>query len=366
MSFHDPSVWWLLGLLLLPVLWWRWALARRPGRGAGVSYSSLEPLREAGVSWAVRLRWIVPALRTLALAVLVVCVARPRTQQEHARAFTEGIAIQLVVDRSGSMLAEDFELDRRRATRLQVVKSVVEAFVSGDDDDLPGRPDDLLGLISFATYADSVCPLTLDHGHLVDALRQTEVAPNEEDRATALGDAVALGVERLHGLERRPDLRGGTPVESKVMILLTDGESNAGDIDPLTAAEMAREFGIRIYTIGAGTENATIPVTDPRTGRVYRQAMRASLDEDTLEEIAELTDGQYFRATDGRSLAAIYAQIDELERTEVEQQRYTEYKEMSLDSVTLAGVRMPPLLPVVFALLALELLLGSTRLRVLR
>jgi len=149
------------------------------------------------------------------------------------------------------------------------------------------------------------------------------------------------------------------------MIVLTDGESNAGDIDPLTAAELAREFDIRVYTIGAGTENASITMPNQQM-RGLRLQQRVSLDEKTLRKIAERTGGQYFRATDGASLAAIYAQIDELERTEVEEHRYTEYTELPLDSVTLAGVKLPPLLPVVFVLLALELLLGSTRLRVLR
>jgi len=198
MSFHEPSIWWLLGLLALPLLWLRWGLARRPGRGGGISYSSLTPLREAGVSWAVRVRLVVPALRTLALGLLVICVARPRSMHEQARTFTEGIAIQLIVDRSGSMLATDFELDRRRATRLEVVKAVVEAFVTGNED-LPGRTNDLLGMIAFATYVDSICPLTLDHARRRHRPRRGASAragaPARPERTLAGGEQ---GDDRAH------------------------------------------------------------------------------------------------------------------------------------------------------------------------
>ena len=206
MSFHQPSVWFLLVLLALPALWWR----NRGGRHrSALIFSSIGPLVAAGGSWATRLRWLVPALRAGAIALLIVCVARPRKANEQTRVLTEGIAIQLIIDRSGSMLAEDFERQGQPVNRLETVKAVVRDFVAGSEG-LRGRPDDLIGLITFATYADSLSPLTLDHRFLLDAIAGTEVSASDEDRATAIGDAIALGVERMaepeqgrSGAERR-------------------------------------------------------------------------------------------------------------------------------------------------------------------
>lgn len=361
MTFHHPSVWLLLLLLLLPLLWWRWSGGRRR---AAVSFSSLQSLSLVPATWAVRLRWIVPALRSAVLVLLIICLARPQKADEQMRIFTEGIAIQLIVDRSGSMDAMDFQIDGHRATRMEAVKNVVRDFVEGGED-LPGRPDDLIGLITFASWADSLCPLTLDHGHLVDAVVDTDVASEEEGSATAIGDAIALGVERMHGLEQRPDLRAGPAIKSKVMILLTDGEHNAGDIDPITAAEMAAAFDIRIYTIGAGSDNALAPimVTDRRTGRRVVDYVPVRIDEHMLKRIAQITGGRYFRATDRRSLQEVYAQIDELERTEIEQRRYTRYTELAVEPTRLAGVPVPPLLTLVLLLLMVEVLLANTRFR---
>lgn len=362
MTFQQPSAWFLLLLLLLPVIWWRW---RRGRQRATLRFSSLGTLLEARSTWAVRVRWVVPALRSVALALLIVCVARPLKGDERARIFAEGIAIQLIVDRSGSMLAMDFHTGRQRTSRLEVVKDVVEEFIGGGKS-LPGRPDDLIGLITFATWADTMCPLTLDHTHLVDAVRATEVSPSEQDRATAIGDAIALGVERMSGIDKRRDL-GGMTIKSKVMILLTDGESNAGDIDPITAARMAAAFDIRIHTIGAGTDSglAPVPAIDPFTGQQTIRRIPVSVDEETLREIAEITGGQYFRADDARALEEVYARIDELERTEIEQQRYTDYQEMAVQPVTVGRLRLPPLLTVVLVVLAVELLLANTRFRTL-
>ncbi len=361
MSFHQPSVWFLLLLGLLPLLWW----SRRGGRGRStVAFSSIGLLGLAGASWAVRLRWLVTALRDSALAVLIICLARPQTADEHAHVFTEGIAIQMVIDRSGSMLAMDFEIDGRPVSRLEAVKAVVEDFVDGGDT-LPGRPDDLIGLITFATWADGMSPLTLDHRYLITAVRQTEVSAIEEDRATAIGDAIALGVERMAGLDT--ELGGDRRIKSKVMVLLTDGESNAGDIDPITAAKMAEAFDIKIYTIGAGTDRASapVPMTDPFSGRRAMRRVPVSIDEETLRKIAESTGGRYFRATDADSLQEVYARIDELERTEIQQRRYTDYQELAVESVKLGGVTLPPLLSMAIVILGLQIVLANTRFRTL-
>jgi Ca-activated chloride channel family protein len=364
MTFHQPSVWLLLLLVAVPpLLWWR----RRGGRvRSTISFSSIEPLQRAGTTWALRLRWVAPALRVAALVLLIVCVARPQKANERTRVVTEGIAIQLVVDRSISMLATDFELEGSEANRLVAVKNVVGDFIEGGKE-LRGRPDDLIGLITFATHADSPCPLTLDHGHLLGAVDQTEVSSDPDDLSTAIGDAVALGVERMAGLVERPDLAGDRRIKSKVMIVLTDGEHNAGDIDPITAAKMAATFDIKLYTIGAGTDQGFEQVRwfNGETGRHQVVNIRAFIDEETLREMAGITGGRYFRAHDRETLEDVYAQIDQLERTEIEQQRYSDYREKSVQPVTLGRVWVPPLLGVVMVLLALNIILVNTRFRTL-
>ena len=355
--FHDPSVWLLLLLVALPLLWWRWS---RPRTTRSIAFSSIAPLEALGRSWRVRLRWLVPALRSAVLIILIVCLARPQRANERTRIFSEGVAIQLVLDRSGSMRAMDFQLDGRTATRLEAVARVVRDFVLGSGD-LPGRPDDLIGLITFASFADSVCPLTLDHAHLARTVDATRVATQEEGAGTAIGDALALGVERMRGLDERRDL-ARQPIKSRVMILLSDGASGEGEIDPLTAADMAAAFGIRVYTIGAGSDEALVPMptTDPFSGRQVIQRVRVSIDEETLQEIANRTGGQYFRATDSDSLERVYARIDELERTEIEQRRYLDAKELAVEPVTLAGSRVPPLLAFGFIVLVIEQFLRNT------
>jgi Ca-activated chloride channel family protein len=363
MTFHQPSIWLLMLLALLPIIWWRRGDGRRR---AAIRFSSVALAEDAGRSWAMRLRFVVPALRGLALVLLVVCLARPQKANERTRVRAEGIAIQLIVDRSGSMLAEDFEVGGRATSRLEAVKKVVREFVEGGEG-LPGRPDDLIGLITFATWADSLCPLTLDHRHLIEAVRQTEVSADEKDQATAIGDAIALGVERMAGLDARSGSGPGRGVQSKVMIILTDGESNAGEIDPLTAARMAAALEIRIYTIGAGTPTgfAPVPATDPFTGTRFMRRVPVSIDERTLREIADVTEGHYFRATDSRSLQEVYARIDELERSEVAERRYVDYREAAVEPVRLGRVSLPPLLCAVLMLLVVEALLSGTRFRAL-
>lgn len=361
MSFHHPSIWYLLLLLVLPVLWWRWRSARR--RGA-VAFSSIEPVETIGTTWAVRLRWIVPALRLAALTLLIIALARPQKGDEQSRINTQGIAIQLVVDRSGSMRAMDFKVGGRPVDRLTIVKRTVESFVSGGEN-LAGRPNDIIGLIAFASFADTLCPPTTDHAHLIDAVKQMRVATEREESATAIGDAIALGVERLRSLESAQHISANSDdeqIKGKVMILLTDGENNAGDIDPITAAEMAAAFNIKIYTIGAGTDAgvAELPERD-----FFGQPIRipVSIDEATLTKIAQTTGGRYFRATDTDLLQQIYAQIDALEKTRVQERRFVTYKEAAVQAVTIGGMTLPPLLLIALIALALEVFLSNTRFR---
>lgn len=358
MSFHQPSVWFLLLLLVLPLLWIRW---RSPRRRAAVNFSSTKPLRFIGQSVFVRLRWIIPALRLAAIAILIIAIARPQKGDEQTRINTEGIAIQLIVDRSGSMRAQDFRINGRQTDRLTVVKNVVEEFVTGGKN-LAGRPNDMIGCIAFGTFADSVCPMTTDHTHLVDAIKQVKVATEQQEAATAIGEAIALGVERLRALEQRIGPGADKTIKGKIMILLTDGENNAGDIDPMVAAQMAAAFGIKVYAIGAGTNSGMAPV--PGTDIFGRQMqIPVSIDEDSLKAIAAATGGRYFRASDTESLQQIYAQIDQLERTEIHEKRYVTYKEAAVESVRLGSLTIPPLLLVVMVLLLAETLLSTTRFR---
>ena len=358
--FHPDARWALLLLLLLPVIWWRVYLRRRPN---AVRFSSIESLRQLPATWRMRLRWLLPVLRTLALVVLIVAIARPRKGNEQTRIRAEGIAIGLLVDRSGSMQAMDFTIEGKRVNRLAAVHNVVRSFVLGDDS-LKGRPDDLIGLIGFGSYADSKCPLTLDHAYLIDALNNMKIATTEGEGQTAIGDAIALGVEHLKALDQTRRLQHAKPIRSRILILLTDGQSNAGDIEPLKAAEIAKTYGIKIYTIGAGTRGmAPVPVVDPLGGNMGFRMMQVDIDEDTLRKIADATGGRYYRATDTDSLRQVYAEIDKLEKTETMERRYLQYRELATEWTHWGRLTLPPLLLLVFALLAVEVVLRYTWLR---
>lgn len=315
LQWPEPWVWALLLVLLLPLLWLLWL---RPRRQPVIRFSSLRELSAAGGSVRRRARLILPALRTIALACLIVAVARPQRPDEATRVFAEGVAIQMVVDTSGSM--NDFDLSRRdrMQTRLDVVKDVFRKFVEGDENsDLPGRPNDLIGMIRFARYADAVCPLTLDHKNLIDVLDQTRIVTVREEDGTAIGDGLALAVERLKDLKRTTGSGDQMTISSRIVILLTDGENNFGMITPEQAGELAATYGIKVYTILAGT------------GRVAGPGFRMPVDDRDLSRIAEVTGGKHYRARDENSLEGIYAEIDQLERTKVEEKRYTRWGELS-------------------------------------
>jgi Ca-activated chloride channel homolog len=358
MSLQHP--WLLLLLLVLPLLWWRWSLR---GRRSAVTFSSLQPVAEIVPSWAVRWRWIPAAIRTVAIALLIIALAGPRRGDEHTRINTEGIAIQIIVDRSGSMRATDFTINGKPTDRLEVVKHVVERFVRGGEG-LPGRPDDMIGMIAFATFADTLAPITSDHTHLIHALQQMTIASERDESATAIGDAIALGVERLRSLEQRVATGRLSSIKSKVIILLTDGENNAGDIDPITAANMAAAFGIKVYTIGASSNAAfaSVPGRD-----MFGQPLRipVAIDEDMMTEIATITGGHYYRATDTDTLTRIYRQIDELEKTKMHERRYVTYKHAAVEPLRLGPLTMPPLLMLALGMLFAETLLRCTRFRAL-
>ncbi len=359
LTWRDP---WMLCLLVLIVpIWWRW-LRRAPH--AAVRFSSITWLRAQGGSLRVLARLLLPLLRTLSVGLLVVCLARPQQPNQETRVLSEGIAIQMLVDRSSSMLAMDFRIEGEPVDRLEAVKKVVREFVLGSDD-LDGRPDDLVGMITFAGYADSKCPLTLDKAFLVETLDQTEIVSAKEGReedGTAIGDAIALAVERMRDLDRRRSENSAARIKAKIVILLTDGENNRGDFSPQQAAELAAKYDIKIYTVGAGTTGMAPMPMNTAFGRVLRQ-VPVTIDEETLRQIADVTGGQYWRATDTDSLREIYAEIDAREKTETEEKRYFQYAELATERLQLGWITLPALLPIVAALLALEVLLMNTWLR---
>jgi Ca-activated chloride channel family protein len=300
--FADPQYLLLLAVLPLVVVWyWR----RRKRKGATIRYSSLSLVMPAAKSSASRLRHLPFSLRTLALAALIVAFARPQTGVSGEEVLTEGIDIILALDLSSSMLAEDL-----LPTRVEAVKQVAASFVEG-------RRNDRIGLVVFAGQAFTQAPLTLDYNVLLSLLSELEVGMISED-GTAIGMGLATAVKRLQESD----------ADSKVIILLTDGRNNRGEIDPVTAAQMAQALEIKVYAIGAGTHGeAPITIDDPTFGR-RRMRMRVDVDEPTLVAVAEQTGGRFFRATDRQSLEEIYGEIDELETTEVEVEHYTNYGEL--------------------------------------
>lgn len=329
MQLHDP--WMLLLLLALPLLWRRHARQAPPA----LRYPAVAAVQAVGPGRRARWRWLLPAVRALALALLVIALARPQLGKAASQIYTEGIDIMLAVDVSGSMLSEDFQVDGQRANRLDAVKSVVRKF-------LERRPGDRVGLILFAGRPYTQAPLTLDHGWLMQNLERAQIGMIED--GTAVGSALATAVSRLESSEAK----------SKIVILLTDGQNNAGKVPPLTAAEAAHALGYRVYTIGAGTRgSAPFPQTDA-FGRRFYVSMPVDIDEDTLRRMADLTGGKYFRATDTASLEQIYAEIDQLERSPQEGLQYLDYHELYV------WLAVPALL-----LLAGEALLAQTWLRVL-
>lgn len=342
--FHHPWALWLLALL--PVLAWRmWAVRS----SNAVSFSTTDFARSIRPSWRQRMIWLPPALLLAALGSLIVALAGPREGRQQTMANTEGIAIELVVDRSGSMRAMDFQIQEKPVDRLTAIKDVMGRFVLGENQ-LAGRFSDLIGLITFAGQADRITPPTLDHAFLVAQLNETQIVDQRSEDGTAIGDALGLAIEKLAALNKNQK----QPVKSRIVILLTDGENNAGDLDPIQAAELASRFEIKVYTIGVGTKGqAPVPVMDPFSGRESLRWMDVNIDEVTLTKIAEATGGKYFRATDTQSLEQIYVEIDRLEKSEVEAQSFIDYRELAVQPIRLGSWSAPPI--AVWALILLGL-----------
>ena len=334
-------------LILLPLLWY-W-LRQRSAASAGASalaFPSTQLMQEFS-SLRSQARKILPVLRWLTLLLCILALARPQWGIEATKIVREGIAIAMVVDISSSMAAEDLQLDEKKSNRLEVVKHTFKSFVTGESDsadsaNLEGREGDMIGMFTFARYSEALSPLTLDHAAVLDMLEQVKLVPLPEEDGTAIGDAIVMGIEGLR--------RGGSV--SKVMILLTDGTNNAGDTAPLQGAQIAKALGIKIYTIGTGTRGIAMMPARLRGGGFELRPTPVYIDDDSLTEVAELTGGKYFRATDSETLAAIYAEIDRLEKGENVIESYQQYVEM-----------FPPLLFAALCLLLLEILLSTTVLR---
>lgn len=324
--FAQPEF--LFLLLLLPLLvWWYWRTYRR--RTATLRYSNLDLLKTLPRRSNYSARHLLFALRLLALGLIIVALARPQSGQTDEEVTTEGIDIVLALDISSSMLAEDF----KPKNRIEAAKQVAQQFIEG-------RKSDRIGMVVFAARSFTQCPLTLDYGILINFLKKVDVGL--VDDGTAIGLGMATAVDRLRN----------SKAKSKVVILLTDGVNNAGEIDPLTAARVAQAFNIRFYAIGVGTRGqALYPVQDPIFGKRY-VPMPVEIDEASLMRIAEMTKGKYFRATDRRSLENVFAEIDQLEKTKIEVKQFTRYKELFVSWLAVA-----------LGLVFVEIVLANTKFR---
>ena len=325
MVFANPTYLYLL-LLLVPLI--GWYIYKLHKSQASLQVSSSEAFQLPGTSsWKVYMRHLPFVLRMLAIALLIVVLARPQSTNSWQNSSTEGIDIVMAMDISTSMLAEAL-----KPNRLEAAKDVAASFING-------RQNDNIGLVVFAAESFTQCPLTIDHGVLLNLFK--DIQPGIIQDGTAIGLGLANAVSRIKDSQAK----------SKVIILLTDGVNNTGEIAPVTAAEIAKTFGIRVYTIGVGTQGEA-PYPIPTAFGVQYQNIPVEIDEQVLKQIASTTGGQYFRATDNSSLKEIYSEIDQLEKTKISVQEFSkkqeEYKNWAL---------------LVFALLLVEVLLRNTVLR---
>jgi len=298
-SFGQP--WMLLLFALLPVLAW-WYLAKQSGRQASVLISSVDKVKHLR-SWKTILRPLPIICRLLCIACIIVALARPQTRNDEELVSGEGVDIVLAIDVSGSMLAQDFT-----PNRMEAAKEVAANFVSN-------RPTDRIGIVIFSGESFTLCPLTTDQQVLRTQIYNIQSGLLED--GTAIGSGLATSVDRLRSSKSK----------SKVIILLTDGENNGGQIPPLTAKELAKATGVKVYTIGVGTEGFAQTPMQTQTGAVVMQREKVNIDEKLLTQIATETGGRYFRAKDNESLRNIYTEIDKLEKSRIEVTALKRYSE---------------------------------------
>jgi Ca-activated chloride channel homolog len=334
LTFVNP--WLLLLLFTVPVLAF---LKGQRGGVPAVVFSSTAPLRTLGRVAVSKSGNFLTGLIYFSLALLITALARPQLGKTLSHVEASGIDIMVVIDVSSSMLTEDYEIGGQRANRLDTIKEVTRKFIEG-------RPNDRIGIIAFAGRPYLVSPLTLDHDWLFQNMDRVQCELVED--GTAIGSAIASACNRLKDKDSK----------SRVIILLTDGDNNAGKISPETAAEAAKALGIKFYAIGAGTNGiAPGPVGDPNTGKIardsfghaYLQNQRVEFNEEGLKKVAQTATGKYYRAADTQSLKNIYAEIDRLEKSTVELTQYRQFRDL-----------FPWLLTTGFALLGLQIVLSQT------
>ena len=313
-TFEHP--WMLLGLVLVPLMagWWLWRYRKQE---AALQHSNIALFDGVKKSLRARLRWLPYALRVVAVGAIVVALARPQSQLSRQEMTVEGIDIVMAMDLSGSMLAEDF-----KPNRLEAAKKVAADFIEG-------RKTDRMGLVVFAGEAFTQVPLTIDHQVLLKQLGNLKSGSMRD--GTALGDGLATAINRIKDSEAK----------NKVIILLTDGVNNQGSMDPLSAAEIAAMYGIRLYTIGVGSlGKAPYPFRD-QFGRVHYQNIDVEIDEPLMRQMAAATDdGLYFRATNKKALEKIFDQIDEMEKSKIDVTQYAQTKDEYAGWLWLAAVAL--------------------------
>lgn len=326
MTFNNPEYLWLLLLLVPMILWY---IFKQYQSDASIQVSTTKPFSKIPRTRKHLLFHLVFALRCMAIFLLIIVIARPQSTNSYRKESTEGIDIMLALDISGTMLAEDL-----KPNRLEAAKDVAIKFIAD-------RPNDNMGLVIFAGESFTQCPLTTDHAVLTNLVNSVKFGEMGIDDGTAIGLGLARAVDRIKD----------SKAKSKVVILLTDGSNNSGDIAPLMAAEIAKKMGVRVYTIAVGKHGmAPYPFQTPMGIRY--QNVPVEIDEEVLQQIAQMTGGNYFRATDNATLSAIYAEIDQMEKTKLQVREYRKKQEEFF-----------PYLLTVFFLLALEIIIRNTLLR---
>jgi len=319
MFFESPKILYLLLLLIPLIAHYIWKAIK--GSTPALQVSSLAAFRRTGKGWRHYFEHVPFILRTLAIALLIIAIARPRSSDEFSKFDTEGIDIIFALDISTSMLARDFKPDR-----IEAAKSIAIEFIAK-------RPHDRMGIVIFAGESFTQCPLTTDRATLINLMK--EVATGWIEDGTAIGNGLATAIARIKDSDAR----------SRVIILLTDGVNNRGEIAPLMAAEMAKTYGIRVYTIGIGTRG-TAPYPFMTERGIIIQQVPVEIDEDLCRQISEITGGRYFRATDNTKLLEIYDEIDKMEKAKI-----------TVDSLSIYKEEFMPLALAALALFLLELLL---------
>jgi Ca-activated chloride channel homolog len=304
MTFGHP--YFLLLLLLLPLVAW---LKGRRGEPPAFVYSSVQLVRGILNITRARSGGFLSALRWLALALFIVALAQPRFTRSETKVTASGVDIVVALDMSGSMISEDFEVRGQRVNRFNMARAVLEQFIEK-------RPNDRIGLVVFATEPFIATPLTLDHDFLMRRLDQLQIGAIDENH-TAIGSALSTAVNRLREVKSK----------SKIVILMTDGQNNAGKIEPLIAAEAAQALKVKVYTIGVGMRGMA-PMPRYFGGQRVMQMEPVDIDEVTLQKIADLTQGKYYRADNTARFQAIYAEIDKLEKTEKEVKKFAQHREL--------------------------------------